>query len=156
MKLSLRSSLLRSCVSIWTAGSWTGGWASVSFCCTFSSSSAPWASRGCRGTPRTHTPTQRTHTQLVQLVFQLHLLPFFINVEMGDFFFTLWWLYMLKQRYYDTGFLKATCLPLITEYFTVLYRAPAARTQMHYALLKTNVLRFYSDTKNSVRNPKVC
>lgn len=68
MKLSLPPSLppplslLRSCVSTWTAGGWTAGWVSVYSSSTWSSSSAPLALRVFRRHFLASLPTSFSHT----------------------------------------------------------------------------------------------
>lgn len=102
----LSLSLLRSCVSIWTAGDWTAGWDSVSFCFTPSSSSAPSDSRGCRGhTFPTYTQSYKRRHKQVFSTFTAAI----INQMYGQMNF---------HFISTTAAWKLHWLPLINKYFT--------------------------------------
>ena len=110
----------RSCVSIWTAGGWTAGWDSASFCSTSSSSSAPSALRSCRG--HVHTlPTHRSIQKgLTNKCFPPSLLPLSIKSTERRIFISLH-----GGCSCPSGCLKAALFTFDKRvFYTVLYRAP--------------------------------
>lgn len=148
-------SLLRSCVSIWTAGGWTADWVSASSCSTPSSSSAPLALRGYRGcTHSTHTQSYKKDAQ--PRVFRLHCCHYWSNVLTDEFSFHFT---VAGQRYYDNFCLKATLFTFDKQiFYIVLYGAHTAQIlwqqsqlTMHYVSQQIyKVLNLYYETKNII------
>lgn len=105
----------RSCVSIWTAGGWTADWDSASLCSTSSSSSAPSASRSCRGHTRIRPPhvTDPYRQDSQTSVFNLHCCHCQSKVRTDEFSSH----YAVAVRVRAAAW-KLHCLPLINEYFT--------------------------------------